>query len=40
MKAFKKGDVILVLDPNPSGWWKGKLGTRVGLFPSTTVGTS
>lgn len=37
--AFKKGDVVTILDSNSSGWWRGALGTREGVFPHTYVGT-
>jgi len=32
--CFKKGDVITVLQKDPSGWWQGELQGRVGVFPS------
>lgn len=32
--AFEAGDVITVIKTDPSGWWKGKLGSSVGIFPS------
>lgn len=32
--AFHKGDVVTVLQEDDSGWWKGRLGGRIGYFPS------
>ncbi|KAJ3441413.1 las seventeen-binding protein [Anaeramoeba flamelloides] len=34
---FKKGDVIELIDELPTGWWKGKLNNKSGLFPSKCV---
>jgi len=31
---FKQGDIITVLQKDPSGWWQGELNGRVGVFPS------
>ena len=36
--AFREGDLITVLDTNSSGWWRGQLGTKEGVFPHTYVG--
>ena len=35
--AFKAGDVIHIVDRNESGWWKGTLNARTGVFPHTYV---
>ena len=35
--SFEKGDILTVLKVSKSGWWKGKLRGRVGLFPATYV---
>eukprot|EP00019_Armaparvus_languidus_P010172 CAMPEP_0168580978 /NCGR_PEP_ID=MMETSP0420-20121227/1123_1 /TAXON_ID=498008 /ORGANISM="Pessonella sp." /LENGTH=157 /DNA_ID=CAMNT_0008615207 /DNA_START=32 /DNA_END=502 /DNA_ORIENTATION=- len=35
--SFKKGDVLRVLSRDKSGWWKGDLRGRVGLFPKNFV---
>jgi hypothetical protein len=32
--SFKKGDVILVIDKDKTGWWKGELDGRIARFPS------
>lgn len=32
--SFKEGDIITVLNQDPSGWWEGSLGDSVGWFPS------
>lgn len=29
---FKKGDIIIVLEPVYKGWWKGSLNGQVGIF--------
>ena len=31
---FKQGDIITVLQKDPSGWWQGELNGRIGIFPS------
>ena len=31
---LNSGDVITVLQEDPSGWWTGSINGRVGLFPS------
>lgn len=35
--SFEKGDILTVLKVSKSGWWKGKLHGRVGIFPATYV---
>ncbi len=32
--SMREGDIITVLMEDKSGWWKGSLGGKVGLFPS------
>jgi hypothetical protein len=32
--SFKTGDLIVVLEKPPSGWWNGKCNGAVGIFPS------
>eukprot|EP01156_Anaeramoeba_ignava_P023192 Anaeramoba_ignava/c21385_g1_i2.p1 GENE.c21385_g1_i2~~c21385_g1_i2.p1 ORF type:complete len:253 (+),score=80.25 c21385_g1_i2:728-1486(+) len=32
--SFTRGDLIVVLKCDPSGWWAGKIGNTCGLFPS------
>lgn len=32
--SFNAGDIINVLQKDPSGWWQGELNGRVGAFPS------
>lgn len=32
--SFKQGDVIKVLEKDPSGWWVGELNGKMGFFPS------
>jgi E3 ubiquitin-protein ligase SH3RF len=34
---FKKGDIIVVKQEHPSGWWVGELFGRDGLFPANYV---
>jgi hypothetical protein len=34
---FKKDDIIVVLEKFPTGWWKGEVNGRVGVFPKNTV---
>ena len=31
---FKQGDIITVLQKDPSGWWQGELNGKIGVFPS------
>ncbi len=35
--SFKKDDVINVLEKFPTGWWKGELNGRTGVFPRSAV---
>ena len=30
---LEEGDVILIFDKQKSGWWRGMIGEREGLFP-------
>jgi len=30
---FNTGDSIEVLDEDDSGWWKGRIGSKEGIFP-------
>lgn len=32
--ALEVGDIIEILEEEDEGWWKGKLGEKVGMFPS------
>ncbi|PRD31047.1 UNVERIFIED_CONTAM: drk [Trichonephila clavipes] len=32
-----RGDIITVLNRSDKNWWKGKIGTRKGIFPATYV---
>jgi hypothetical protein len=32
--SFEEGDEIEVVERHPSGWWSGRIGERLGLFPS------
>ncbi|EGC29089.1 hypothetical protein DICPUDRAFT_43316, partial [Dictyostelium purpureum] len=34
---FKKGEKILVVETAPTGWWKGEIGAKKGLFPESYV---
>ena len=38
--AFRKGDVVAVLEMGASGSWRGSVHKRTGFFPSTYVGPS
>lgn len=38
--AFRKGDVIRVVNSAYEGWWKGELDGRVGIFPLTYIVSS
>ncbi len=35
--AFSAGALVEVLDSTDSGWWKGRVDGRVGLFPVNYV---
>lgn len=35
--ALKKGDKIKVLEKQEDGWWKGRVGTKEGWFPSNYI---
>ena len=35
--AFRRGDVIRVVNSAYEGWWKGELDGRVGIFPLTYI---
>ncbi|CAP39657.2 Protein CBG23363 [Caenorhabditis briggsae] len=35
--AFKRGDVIILIDKTDSNWWEGQLNNRRGIFPSNYV---
>lgn len=35
--AFRKGDIIRVVNSAYEGWWKGELDGRVGIFPLTYI---
>jgi len=35
--SLKKDDIINVLEKFPTGWWKGELNGRVGVFPRSAV---
>lgn len=34
---FKKDDIIIIVQKFPTGWWKGDIGGRQGVFPQKTV---
>ncbi|KAL3842358.1 hypothetical protein ACJMK2_020381 [Sinanodonta woodiana] len=34
---FRKGDIIIGLQKLDGNWWQGKIGTQVGMFPTTHV---
>lgn len=34
---FKRGDIIEVVERDDPNWWRGKVGSREGLFPSNYV---
>lgn len=38
--AFKAGQVIHVLNRDPSGWWDGELDGKRGWFPSNYTGSA
>ena len=31
--AFEAGDIITIIKKDNSGWWKGKIGNQIGIFP-------
>jgi len=33
--SFNAGDVINILQKDPSGWWQGEINGKIGVFPST-----
>jgi hypothetical protein len=35
--TLKKGEVIVILEKMPDGWWKGQIGGRTGVFPANYV---
>jgi len=35
--SIKEGDIISVIKEDPSGWWKGELNGKVGVFPKNFV---
>ncbi len=35
--AFKAGDTITLVSKSKSGWWKGRIGLREGIFPANRV---
>ncbi|EFP05386.1 hypothetical protein GCK72_018174 [Caenorhabditis remanei] len=35
--AFKRGDVIILIDKEDANWWEGQLNNRRGIFPSNYV---
>lgn len=35
--AFRKGDIIRVVNSAYEGWWKGELDGRIGIFPLTYI---
>eukprot|EP01133_Synstelium_polycarpum_P006786 gene6786-7888_t len=35
--GFKKGDTVLVFETAPTGWWRGELYGKKGLFPQSYV---
>ena len=37
-QPLKQGDVVVILNNSTKGWWKGKVGTKIGVFPHTYVG--
>lgn len=34
---FKRGDTIILLELINADWWRGRIGTREGIFPSSYV---
>ncbi|XP_023221449.1 protein enhancer of sevenless 2B-like [Centruroides sculpturatus] len=35
--AFRRGEIITVIDQTDKNWWEGEIGTRRGYFPATYV---
>lgn len=35
--SFKEGDTIVDIDKFDDAWWSGRIGNRVGIFPSNRV---
>ncbi|XP_064620363.1 unconventional myosin-Ie-like isoform X2 [Lineus longissimus] len=35
--GFNEGQIISIVKEDPSGWWKGMVGNREGLFPSNYI---
>ncbi|XP_067123974.1 growth factor receptor-bound protein 2-like isoform X1 [Centruroides vittatus] len=35
--AFRRGEIITVVDQTDKNWWEGEIGTRRGYFPATYV---
>jgi signal transducing adaptor molecule len=35
--AFRRGDIIRVVNSAYEGWWKGELDGRIGIFPLTYI---
>lgn len=35
--TLREGEIVSVLNQDPSGWWKGELNGKVGLFPHNFV---
>nr|2SEM_A Chain A, PROTEIN (SEX MUSCLE ABNORMAL PROTEIN 5) [Caenorhabditis elegans]2SEM_B Chain B, PROTEIN (SEX MUSCLE ABNORMAL PROTEIN 5) [Caenorhabditis elegans]3SEM_A Chain A, SEX MUSCLE ABNORMAL PROTEIN 5 [Caenorhabditis elegans]3SEM_B Chain B, SEX MUSCLE ABNORMAL PROTEIN 5 [Caenorhabditis elegans] len=35
--AFKRGDVITLINKDDPNWWEGQLNNRRGIFPSNYV---
>jgi len=33
--SFNAGDIINILQKDPSGWWQGEINGKIGVFPST-----
>eukprot|EP00474_Spongospora_subterranea_P001508 CRZ01966.1 hypothetical protein [Spongospora subterranea] len=38
--SFQIGELVTVLERYPSGWWKGQVGSTIGVFASSCVGDS
>ena len=35
--SFEEGDIVVVMEKEADGWWKGRCGTRIGWFPFNYV---